>query len=733
MMRTLLDRAPRAGRLPAHAHRLRHHRGRSSRSTGCSSTPSRWAGRASAPRRCCRTSSTSRAAPPSSPRLHLHAAARRGAPDRHAAAAVLVAGAGPGDRPGQVPVGAGLPGAVTCCATLYMPLLVLVHGKVSFGHIAAGYLGLLLLGSASLAIGTFGSALARNQVLAAILSGCMLVALLILCWLLARITEQPLVGRVQRAGAVEPALPAVPGGRGPPARRRLLPAASPTWRCSRPPGCSRRGGGDEPAGRRRLGSPRRVRSWRGSCSRLPRRAHGRARARRALALGGAGRWRWLVLAAAWRAARMVAGPGDGRTLERWAARRSTCVGLVALAALLRPVGRWGRLARRAAVARLARAGGHAGGALPGAAGARAACRSCWWRLAAAAMARAPVLETGAGAQRAVLGAGAGLRARLRLREHVRGHAGGRDVGPGVLPHRAAGRCHAPAGARPHRAAGGDALLPARQRRGRGGGAVLPRAGARVRQLRVEALDQAVEPARAKALGVSEQRLGGALRGARARRGCTVGSGRWIARAGAAAAAGRGGAAAAAAWWRGRSACVLPHGGPWRARRDTAATCREKRRVRRCRSSRSCCARRTWRCARSRLAEGLGTEVPRDAAVVAVLGPDARASSRRRSPRCARTWSAGGRLWLALEPEGPALRAAAGAPGARSRCACRWRTSSSSCRIDAPAQRPGQPGTASFSSHPPSPTLAALGSGAAVVFAGRGGARARATASGRRVA
>jgi ABC-2 type transport system permease protein len=76
-------------------------------------------------------------------------------------------------------------------ATAFMPLLVMVNGKVSLGHIAAGYLGLMLLGSASLAIGTFGSALARNQVVAAVLSGCMLVGLLT-CWLLARITEQPL-------------------------------------------------------------------------------------------------------------------------------------------------------------------------------------------------------------------------------------------------------------------------------------------------------------------------------------------------------------------------------------------------------------------------------------------------------------------------------------------------------------------------------------------------------------
>ena len=74
--------------------------------------------------------------------------------------------------------------------TFYMPMLVLVNGKISYGHLFAGYLGLMLLGSASLAIGTFGSALAKNQVLAAILSGCMLVALLV-SWLLSSVTERP--------------------------------------------------------------------------------------------------------------------------------------------------------------------------------------------------------------------------------------------------------------------------------------------------------------------------------------------------------------------------------------------------------------------------------------------------------------------------------------------------------------------------------------------------------------
>jgi ABC-2 type transport system permease protein len=76
-------------------------------------------------------------------------------------------------------------------ASVYMPALIFVNGKVSLGHMAAGYLGLLLLGSAALAIGTFGSALARTQVLAAIFSGVIIVALLI-CWLISRVTERPL-------------------------------------------------------------------------------------------------------------------------------------------------------------------------------------------------------------------------------------------------------------------------------------------------------------------------------------------------------------------------------------------------------------------------------------------------------------------------------------------------------------------------------------------------------------
>lgn len=74
--------------------------------------------------------------------------------------------------------------------SLYMPLLVLVHGKVSAGHLVAGYLGLLLMGAGSVAIGTFGSALAPNQVVAVISSAGMTLALALL-QPLASATEPP--------------------------------------------------------------------------------------------------------------------------------------------------------------------------------------------------------------------------------------------------------------------------------------------------------------------------------------------------------------------------------------------------------------------------------------------------------------------------------------------------------------------------------------------------------------
>lgn len=72
--------------------------------------------------------------------------------------------------------------------SLYMPLLVLVNGKVTMGHLFAGYFGLLLLGAACIAIGVLASSLAKNQVLAAVISGTTIVALL-LSYMLAKKVE----------------------------------------------------------------------------------------------------------------------------------------------------------------------------------------------------------------------------------------------------------------------------------------------------------------------------------------------------------------------------------------------------------------------------------------------------------------------------------------------------------------------------------------------------------------
>ena len=79
---------------------------------------------------------------------------------------------------------------ITLC-TLYMPLLIQINGKISWGQIFAGYLGLACLGASTIAIGTFGSTIAKNQLFAAIISSALLVCFL-LGWLLGQITSPPL-------------------------------------------------------------------------------------------------------------------------------------------------------------------------------------------------------------------------------------------------------------------------------------------------------------------------------------------------------------------------------------------------------------------------------------------------------------------------------------------------------------------------------------------------------------
>ncbi|MEL6188335.1 MAG: hypothetical protein AAFU79_27240, partial [Myxococcota bacterium] len=73
-------------------------------------------------------------------------------------------------------------------STLYMPALVFVNGSVSLGHIFAGYVGLFAVGAAATGIGVFGSAVARSQLFAIIISAVILVVLLAV-WLAASLAD----------------------------------------------------------------------------------------------------------------------------------------------------------------------------------------------------------------------------------------------------------------------------------------------------------------------------------------------------------------------------------------------------------------------------------------------------------------------------------------------------------------------------------------------------------------
>jgi ABC-2 type transport system permease protein len=76
-------------------------------------------------------------------------------------------------------------------ASVYLPALIFVHGKVSLGHIASGYFGLLMVGAATLSLGVLGSALARTQLMAGVLAA-VFIFILFLCWALSRVVDPPL-------------------------------------------------------------------------------------------------------------------------------------------------------------------------------------------------------------------------------------------------------------------------------------------------------------------------------------------------------------------------------------------------------------------------------------------------------------------------------------------------------------------------------------------------------------
>jgi ABC-2 type transport system permease protein len=82
---------------------------------------------------------------------------------------------------GQVIAGKFL-AALTFYLFLWVPTLaygamISAYEKVDWGPIAAGYLGVLLIGSLFLAIGIFSSAMTRSQLLAAMMTGALLLLL----------------------------------------------------------------------------------------------------------------------------------------------------------------------------------------------------------------------------------------------------------------------------------------------------------------------------------------------------------------------------------------------------------------------------------------------------------------------------------------------------------------------------------------------------------------------------
>lgn len=74
--------------------------------------------------------------------------------------------------------------------SLYMPLLIMVNGKITISQLVVGYTGLLLLGASSLAIGLFASALARQQLVAFAVAGAINGAMVLLFPLALRLDGQ---------------------------------------------------------------------------------------------------------------------------------------------------------------------------------------------------------------------------------------------------------------------------------------------------------------------------------------------------------------------------------------------------------------------------------------------------------------------------------------------------------------------------------------------------------------
>lgn len=74
--------------------------------------------------------------------------------------------------------------------SLYMPALIFIHGKISLGHLASGYLMLVLIGSCAIAVSLFASVISPNQLIAGVTGALFTVTLLIL-WTVSDVVAPP--------------------------------------------------------------------------------------------------------------------------------------------------------------------------------------------------------------------------------------------------------------------------------------------------------------------------------------------------------------------------------------------------------------------------------------------------------------------------------------------------------------------------------------------------------------
>jgi ABC-2 type transport system permease protein len=81
--------------------------------------------------------------------------------------------------------------AILLLLSVYMPIMIKINGKITGTQVFVGYLGLLLVGATTLAIGLFGSALTRQQLIAAVAASAM-VAIMCFIHLLANKVDPPL-------------------------------------------------------------------------------------------------------------------------------------------------------------------------------------------------------------------------------------------------------------------------------------------------------------------------------------------------------------------------------------------------------------------------------------------------------------------------------------------------------------------------------------------------------------